>query len=130
MYPNHYIERRLICTSIRQLAKESHIYRVFFYVRQLFILLVSVELRTLRGPLSIPGFQMSLMQRCRKKMTLENCSYRRKACTIAISSTTNSAWNALAVNPVTSWLCVARADSVVVQYVSGYYCTLLLNISF
>jgi len=39
MYPNHYIERRLFSASGRQLAKESHIYRVFFYVRLLFILI-------------------------------------------------------------------------------------------
>jgi len=39
MYPNHYIERRLFSTSSLQLAKESHLYQVFFYIRLLFILI-------------------------------------------------------------------------------------------
>jgi len=59
MYPKHYIERRLFSASSRQLAKESHIYQVFFYVRLLFFLLVSLELRPLTGPLSVPGYQIS-----------------------------------------------------------------------
>jgi len=59
MYPNHYIERRLFGTSIRQLAKESRLYQVFFYVRLLFILLLSLELSLLTGPLSIPGYHLS-----------------------------------------------------------------------
>jgi hypothetical protein len=33
MYPNHYIEGRLFSTFSRQLAKESNMYTVFFYVR-------------------------------------------------------------------------------------------------
>ena len=54
MYPNHYIERRLLSISSRQLAKESHLYQAFFYVRLLFILLLSLELRPLTSPLSVP----------------------------------------------------------------------------
>jgi len=49
MYQNHYIERRLFSTFSRQLAKESHLYQLFFYVRMLFILLLSLELRLLTG---------------------------------------------------------------------------------
>jgi hypothetical protein len=64
MYPNHHIERRHVSTYSRQLAKERHLYRVVC-VRLLFILFVSVELRPLTSPLSIPGCQM---QHCRMKI--------------------------------------------------------------
>jgi hypothetical protein len=34
------------------------------------------------------------------------------------------------VTPVTAWLCVASDDSVILQYVMGYYCTVLLSVCF
>ena len=32
MYPNHYIELRLVSTFSRQQTKESHLYQVFFFL--------------------------------------------------------------------------------------------------
>jgi hypothetical protein len=68
MYPNHHIERRHVSTSNWQLAKESHLYQVFFYVNPLFILLVSLELRPLRASCLSPNARWFSMQRCRIKI--------------------------------------------------------------
>jgi hypothetical protein len=130
MYPNHYIERRLFSNSSRQLAKESHLYRCsFMYGCSLYFVVSRTEADNL--PIVYPRIPDDLI--CNIvvwKLTGENCSYRRKACTIATLSTTNSTWNALTVTPVTAWLRVASDDSVTVQYVMGYYCTVLLSVCF